>query len=183
MSSKVSDISFIKLKTRRFFVKKNERYGVPSKGLIKSWTVVDKTLQFIPILVMDDYRIRGVPRKDKYTISIDEIRSYIRNPDRDADNYNLDNFESVAYINQLYALEFYKTLTDRELFGSIFTRDYKTVQISFGENGPDEVEIEEEYWDRNNNTEIEMTEDDKEIQKEISSKNIKPIGRSATNMF
>lgn len=174
--------SSIKLKTRRFSVKKEEGYGVPSKGLIKSWTVVDKTLKFIPILIIDDYRIRGVPRKDKLTISIEEIRSYIRNPDRDPDEYSLDNFESIAYINQLYALEFYKTLTDAELFGSIFTRDYKTVQISFGLNGPDEVEIEEEFWDRNNSTEIEMTEEDREFQQEISSQNIKPVGRSATDM-
>jgi len=173
----------IKLKTRRFNVKKEEGYGIPSKGLIKSWTVVDKNLKFVPILVIDDYRVRGVPRKDKHTISVEEIRSYIRNPDRDPDEFNLDNFESIAYINQLYALEFYKTLTDRELFNSIFTRDYKNVQISFGTNGPDEVEIEEEFWDRNNSTEIEMTEDDVEFQNEISQKKIKPVGRSSTDMI
>lgn len=174
--------SDIKLKTRRFKVKKDEGYGVPSKGLINSWTVVDKELKFVPILIIDDYKIRGIPRKDRFTISIEEIRSYIRNPDRDLDEYNLDNFESIAYINQLYALEFYKSLTNKQLFGSLFTRDYKTVQISFGINGPDEVEIEEEFWDRNNSKEIEMTEEDKEFQQEISEKGIKPVGRKATDL-
>lgn len=172
----------IKLNTRRFKVKKDEGYGVPSKGLIKSWTVVDKDLKFIPILIIDDYRIRGVPRDDRFTISIGEIRSYIRNPEREQDEYNLDNFESIAYINQLYALEFYKSLTDKELFESLFTRDYKTIQISFGVNGPDEVEIEEEFWDRNNSKEIEMTEEDKEFQKEITEKGIKPLESKATDM-
>jgi hypothetical protein len=119
---------------------------------------------------------------DKHTIDIGEIRSYIRLPTREEDEYNLDNFESIAYINQLYALEFYKTLTDKELFESIFTRDYKTVCISFGLNGPDEVEIEEEFWDRNNSTEIEMTEEDKEFQNEIISKKIVPVDRSETRM-
>lgn len=174
--------TFIKLKTRRFNVKKEEGYGVPSKGLIKSWTVVDKELKFVPILIIDDYRVRGVPRKERLTISIGEIRSYIRQPDREPDEYNLDNFESIAYINQLYALEFYKTLTDEQLFSSLFTRDYKTVQISFGLNGPDEVEIEEEFWDRNNSKEIEMTDEDKEFQQEIIEQGIKPVGRSSTDI-
>ena len=173
----------IKLKTRRFNVKKEEGYGVPSKGLIKSWGVVDKTLKFIPILIIDGYKIRGVPRKDKFTLSIEEIRSFIRNPDRDIDDYNLDNFESVAYINQLYAIEFYESLSNLQLFGSLFTRDYKTVQISFGDNGPDEVEIEEEFWDRNNSSEISMTEEDVEFQNEISEKGIKPVNRSATGLI
>lgn len=177
-----SGTTFIKLKTRQFKVKKDEGYGVPSKGLIKSWTVVDNSLKFIPILIIDDYKIRGVPRKNKFVISIEEIRSYIRNPNRDPDEFNLDNFEAVAYINQLYALEFYKTLTDEQLFGSLFTRDYKTVQLSFGLNGPDEVEIEEEFWDRNNSTEIEMTDEDKDFQQEISQQRIKPIGRAATDL-
>jgi len=172
----------VKLKTRRFIVKKNEGYGVPSKGLIKSWTVVQKDLKFIPFLVIDDYLIRGVPRKDRLKIDIEEIRTFIRSPDRDPDEYNLDNFESIAYINQLYALEFYKTLTNEQLFSSLFTRDYKKVQISFGKNGPDEVEIEEEYWDRNNSTEITSSETDLEIQKEIEENGIQPVYKTCVSL-
>jgi hypothetical protein len=173
----------IKLKTRRFVVKKNEGYGVPSKGLIKSWNVVQKDLKFIPFLVVDEYLIRGVPRKDRLKIDIEEIRRFIRSPDRDPDEYNLDNFESIAYINQLYALEFYKTLTDEQLFSSLFTRDYKKVQVSFGENGPDEVEIEEEYWDKNDSAEITSTDNDLEIQKKIKENGIKPVDKSCVMML
>ena len=155
---------------------------IPSKGLIKSWRVVDTTLKFIPILIVDGYKVRGVSRKNRFLISMDEIRSYIRNPEREESEFNLDNFESVAYINQLYATEFYKSLTDDDLFKSLFTRDYAKIQISFGENGPDEVEIEEEYWDRNSSSKITETEEDKELQKELKGMNIKPISKESHSM-
>jgi len=175
-------MSNIKISTRRYTVKKNEGYGVPSKGLIDSWAVVDKSINFLPILIVDGYKVR-TPRKNKHTISLEEIRSYIRNPEREPDEHNLDNFESSMYINQLYALEFYKTLTDTQLFNSIFTRDYKSIQLSFGPNGPDEVEIEETFWDRNSNDVITLTDEDKVFQDEIIKSGVKPSVKSITDMF
>lgn len=177
----------IKLEVRKYNIKKNDGYTVPSKGLIKSWRITDKTLKFIPLLIIDDHRIRGVPREDKFFIDIKEIREYIRDPNREPDEYNLDNFESIMYINQLYALEFYESLSSKDLFSSLFTRDYKKIQLYFGVNGPDEVEIEEEFWDRNKFKEsengLDLTEEDKEFQQEIVDQNIKPIDRQSMSMI
>ncbi len=136
------------INTRKYKIKKDQDYVVPSKGLILSWKILN--CKFVPILYIND-KIIKYPRKDKNIISLKELRDYIRET---YDSPFLESLENVFYINQLYGIEFYKTLSNKDLFNSIFTRDIK-IQLHFGKNGPEEVEVEEEYWDRGINNEID----------------------------
>lgn len=166
----------IKLNTRRYKVKKSQGYGVPSKGLIRSWRMVDPDCKFIPVLYINNRKIRA-PRSDRNLISIPELRNYIRDMDCPVEDYEfeLDSFEQLFYHYQLFGIEFYKTLSNKDMFDSLFTRDIKQLQISFGENGPEEVEIEEEFWDRKGPDVITETEDDLEMQSELSK--LQPINQ------
>jgi tRNA-binding EMAP/Myf-like protein len=139
----------IKINTRVYKVKKSEGYIIPSKGMICSWKVLDKKCKIVPCFCIND-RIIISPRKNKKIIDIAELRNYIRNIDvpEEPHEIELDSFENLFYNYQLYGIQFYQTLTNKQLFDSLFTRDIKQIQISFGPNGPDEVEIEETYWDR-----------------------------------
>ena len=164
----------IKINTRRYKVKKSNGYTVPSKGMILSWRIVDENCKMIPILQINGKTIRA-PRSDKHFISISEIRNYIRNIEvpEEPHEIELDSFENLFYNYQLYGIEYYPTLTNKQLFDSLFTRDIKMIQLSFGVNGPDEVEVEEEFWDRKQTEEIKETEEDKSIQDEI--KELEPL--------
>lgn len=167
MSTEIKNsINEVVCSTRRYKVKKNQFYTIPSKGMIRSWRVVDDC-KFIPILYIDDKIVR-VPREDKNYISISHIRNYIRSLDAPESpvEVELDRLENVFYNHQLYGIEYYSTLTDKELFDCVFTRDIK-VQLSFGANGPEEVEIEEEYWDRKGAVTITQTDEDIEMMNEI----------------
>lgn len=140
----------IKLNKRIYKLKKNNNYKIPSKGLIQSWKVLN--CGFIPILVVNDYKIKH-SRKQKELISIPELRKYIREiefPQTQIEK-ELDNIENNFCMYQLYATEYYKTLPNEDLFNSLFTRDIN-VNLYFGPNAPDEIEIEEEYWDRNSDS-------------------------------
>ena len=134
------------LSTRKYKIKKDENYTIPSKGLIKSWRLVD-CINFIPILYING-KIIKFKRENKNIISIPELRNYIRNIDIEDENFILlDNLENVMYHEQLYALEYYQSLSNNDMFNSLFTKNLN-IQLSFGDYGPDEVEIEETYWDR-----------------------------------
>lgn len=163
----------IKINKRRFKVKKSQDYTIPSKGMIVSWRVVDDVYNVIPILRVNDTTVK-VPRKDSFTISIPEIRNYIRSDESIDSPYRseLDSLENIFYNYQLYGTEYYKSLSNKELFDSLFTRDIK-LQLYFGVNGPSEVEIEEEYWDRKGSVDIDMTNEDIEMQKELNG--IEPL--------
>jgi hypothetical protein len=169
MSSSQQPID-IKINTRRYKVKKTEGYNVPSRGLIRSWKMIDDKCKFIPILYINGIPIR-TPRSDKNLLSISEIRNYIRNLEYIESKYehDLDLLEQLFFNNQLYGIEYYKTLTNKDLSESLFTRDLKKLQISFGSNGPEEVEIEEEFWDRKGEDIITQTEEDLEMLEEIKS--------------
>lgn len=171
----------IKINTRRYKVKKSQEYTVPSKGLIRYWKMVDNNCKFIPILYINGRAIR-TPRSDKNTISISEIRNYIRNLEyiESQQEHELELFEQLFFNNQLYGIEYYKTLTNKELSESLFTRDIKKLQISFGSNGPEEVEIEEEFWDRKGEDIITQTEEDLEMMDEI--KYIQPLDRKIISL-
>lgn len=178
----MSDNLKIKINTRRFTVKKNENYSVPSKGLIRSWRMVDKNSKFIPILYINN-RAVVTPRSDIRVVSIPEIRNYIRNMECTGEErqVELDAFEQLFYSYQLYGIEYYPSLSNKELFDSLFTRDIKRLQLSFGKNGPDEVEIEEEFWDRKVVDDITQTEEDIELQKEIST--LKPLDHKVVSLI
>ena len=134
------------LSTRKYKIKKDENYTIPSKGLIESWRLVD-CINFIPILYING-KIIKFKRENKNIISIPELRNYIRNIDSEDENFILlDNLENVMYHEQLYALEYYQSLSNNDMFNSLFTKNLN-IQLSFGDYGPDEVEIEETYWDR-----------------------------------
>lgn len=164
-----SDKLDVKINTRRYKVKKSQDYTIPSKGMIRSWRMIDSNCKMIPILYINGRVIR-TPRSDKNLISISEIRNYIRGIEVPEEQYQieLDSFETLFYNYQLYGIEYYPTLTNQELFNSLFTRDIKKLQLSFGRNGPDEVEIEEEFWDRKGTSDITQTEDDIKMQEEIN---------------
>lgn len=160
----------IRINSRRYKIKKSQEYTIPSKGLIRSWKVID--CNFIPLLYINNKLVR-YSRYDKFVISIPELRNYIRSIEcpEEENERNLDLLEHLFFSNQLQSIEYYSTLGSKDFFDSIFTRDLK-IQLLF-KNGPEEVEIEEEYYDRKNNETIVETSEDKELQEEIS--NLKPI--------
>lgn len=170
MKMSSSPLIDIKINTRRYKVKKSQDYTVPSKGLIRSWKMIDNDCKFIPILYINGRPIR-TPRSDKNLLSIAEMRNYIRNLEyiESKHEHELDLFEQLFFNNQLYGIEYYKTLSNKDLSESLFTRDFKKLQISFGINGPEEVEIEEEFWDRKGEDIITQTEEDLEMLEEIKS--------------
>jgi hypothetical protein len=171
----------IKIKTRKYKVKKNQGYTVPSKGLIRSWKMVDENCNISPVLYINN-RIIDISRKDKNTVCIAEIRKFINDIDCPEEEYeqNLVSFGDLFYNYQLFSLPYYPKLSNNDYSSSLFTKDIKSIQLSFGEDGPNEVEIEEEYWDRKGENEITQTEEDIEMQNEI--KTLKPINQKITDL-
>lgn len=164
----------IPLKKRTYTLYKKDNFTITSKGMITSWKIISD-VSFVPILYINEIKIT-TPRKEKNVLSIAEIRGYIRDMDvlTEQNHNKLDKVENMCYLSQLYGIEHYKTLTNEELFNSIFTRDL-SIRISFGNNDsvPEEVEIEEEYWDRNHHKNIENENvNDKEFQEQMLNKNI-----------
>jgi hypothetical protein len=169
----------IKINTRKYKVKKSQDYTVPSKGLIISWKIIDDC-KFVPILYINGRPIR-TPRSNKNLLLVSEMRNYIRNLKtvETREEHELDLFEQLFFNNQLYGIEYYKSLSNTDLSNSLFTRDIKKLQISFGINGPEEVEIEEEFWDRKGDV-ITQTEEDLEMQEEI--KYLQPLDKKLINL-
>lgn len=134
----------LELKTRTITLKKSNGYIVPSKGMISSWKL--EINQDFRILI-DDINL-NTPRIDKNIVSISEIRNYIRNLDliEEPHEVELQRFENYFCVSQLYGTKFYLSLSNDNLFNSLFTRDMK-IQLFF-DDGPDEVNVEETYWDR-----------------------------------
>ncbi len=187
----------IELNTRTFTIKKNQDYKFPSKGLIHSWEIKCNVPNLK--LLINNY-IVNIKLQNPLFFPVSEIRNYIRNIDcpETIDENNLCNIEGLLFKSQIDAIEFYPTLTTQNLYNSIFNRDL-TIQLKCLDNSdtPDEILIEETYWDRkgnkeydrlekereqrNKNKEEENDKDDENIQKYIKE-NIKPINSSISNL-
>ena len=143
------------IKTRTYTIKKSEGYKIPSIGLIRSWKVItnqndtDTQTHLIPTLLINDIRI-DLPKKNQYVISIPEIRDYIKTTD-DYDMYIQDclqNIEILLFSHQINAIQYYPTLSNKDFFESIFTKDISVKLVFKTKDTPEEILIEEEYYDR-----------------------------------
>ena len=156
----------ITLKTRVLCLKRKDNYTITSKGLICGWRVLN--CRRIPFLCVNGKVLR-VSRKDPYNVSIPELREFMRgldNVDTPLQN-TLDIVENVFFTQQLSAVEYYQSLTDKDFFNSVFTRDLQ-LSLYFGDGDlPDEINVEETYWDRKSTSEITETQEDMEAQSVI----------------
>lgn len=171
----------IKLNTRVLTLKRSQNYTVNSKGLIVQWKVNDGC-KSVPFLCINDVMVKA-PRKDPYTISIPETRKYIRDIDipQTPNETLLDNFENLFFTHQLSATEYYSELSNSELFDSIFTRDLR-VRLHFGNNAPDEIRVEETYWDRKGNSEITDVDEGEDFETIDQIKNMKGVEIDVVNL-
>ena len=155
-----------RLKTRTFKINESNKFKIPSVGMIQQWeikniTTIDKkkkkcnfnkdTVQ--PIFCIGNMEI--VPFNQWYEcniISVKKLRNYIRDimfPENETDQKML-LLENVFYEQQIKGTEYYYSLTNEELFDSLFTKDLniyielKNVPFEY------EIEIEETYWEKNN---------------------------------
>jgi len=136
------------LKSRSHFLNSEYNFTIPSKGLIKSWTIVGN----IPgELFLGDIHI-NTPRNNINIFDFAEIRDYIRNMDIQYDKTDvvLTNLEATFYGYQLDAIQFYPSLNSDIFFNTLFTRDIKPIQFKFSEIPTSDIEVIEEYYDRTN---------------------------------
>lgn len=138
--------------TRTYKIKSQENYKIPSKGMILSWTVNDKSL--CPTLYIDGEKVEYSFTDN--SMSIKELRDYISTivpMTREEDS--LVSLGDKIYLQQLYGMEYYKHLSNTELSSCIFTRDMN-IQILFSNETSNgsvdeedrEVEITEIYYKR-----------------------------------
>jgi hypothetical protein len=157
----------MKLATRTFFLQKCQGYLVPSKGLIKSWKIItgwnkekknvmiyeepteEKKIEIkefpIPKITLDNF-ILDIPHSDPYLIDWTTIRQFCRDLiPMSIEETRWDSFEQLLFGYQLYAVAHYQGVDS--FFDYIFTKDINKIIFDFGD-GPDEIEVEEVYWDR-----------------------------------
>lgn len=134
----------IPLETRTFTITKETGYKIPSKGLIRSWTITDCELS--PKLLINGIEYT-FPRTNPLKICIEEIRSYLQDTNNILEP-NMERLENQFYMQQLLSTEYYLGVSNKDLFKSLYTKDYE-IKLDFGEEGPEKVGITEEYWNRN----------------------------------
>ncbi len=135
--------------TRKFKIHKKNFYTIPSTGMICKWKILSKTNAKC-CLIIDDVKI-DVPLKNSKIIDIAEIRKYIKElyPENEK-QHMISRLEHLFYEQQLHAMAYYAHVNDEVFFSTIFTGNCKRIQLDFGKNGPEIIEVEETYIDRTN---------------------------------
>jgi len=164
-----------KLSTRNYTLSTNNNFKIPSIGLIQSFKIqnfdslIEKYKNIKLVLTIGNFQIETSDLYNseiKDTISIKELRNYIRNidfPETDFDN-KLLNFEHFLFSQQLKCTEHYYTLNNKDLQDSIFTSGinlYIEAKLNNVENSfekckdlesssqiLDDILIEETYWEK-----------------------------------
>lgn len=134
----------IPLETRTYTITRESDYKIPSKGLIRSWTVTD--CEISPKLLINGIYYE-LPRSNPLKICISEIRTYLQDTNNILEP-DLERLENQFYMQQLLCTEHYLGVSSKDLFTSLYTKDYE-IKLDFGENAPEKVSITEEYWNRN----------------------------------
>lgn len=179
-----------KLSTRTYTLNSEKQFKIPSIGLIQSFKILnyndlkEKYSILKPVLLLGNFKI--IPQKlyspeNIDTISIKELREYIRNMDFPNDSYenNLISMEHYLYTQQLKSTEYYYTIQNKNLFDSIFTSGMNVyIELHYCENENeetmsiiDEITIEETFWDKIREDDTYSLSD--EIKNEKTNKLIK----------
>ena len=182
-----------KLSTRCYTLNKEKQFKIPSIGLIQSFKIqnYDKLKEkysiLTPVLFLGNFKITPqelYTPENEDTISIKELRQYIRNIDFPNNVYenNLLNIEHFLYSQQLKCIEYYYTIQNKDLFDSIFTSGMNVyIELQYDENNDtksneikeqlsiDEITIEETYWDKIREEDTYSLDD--EIKKETNNLN------------
>jgi hypothetical protein len=135
------------LSTRTYIIKKKEGYKIPSTGLLKSWSWKDSDI--VPVLVIGSFSTKNIPyNHSQNKIDMSDIREYIREivPMTIEEN-KMVQLEHFLYGCQLNAFEWFKNVDSKVFFNTVFNQGLD-IRLSFGPDGLDEVEIQEEYYDR-----------------------------------
>ena len=159
-----------KLSTRTYTLNSEKQFKIPSIGLIQSFKILnynelkEKYSILKPVLLLGNFKI--IPQElyspeNIDTISIKELREYIRNMDFPNNSYenNLISMEHYLYSQQLKSTEYYYTIQNKDLFDSIFTSGMNVyIELHYCENKEndteetlsvvDEITIEETFWDK-----------------------------------
>lgn len=141
----------VQLDERRFILRREKNYTIPSLGLILGWKVLTP-LSNHPVLLFNGHEIR-FPSSDPYYFSIKELREYCRSiviPETEEET-QMDILEMSLYNHQLDAIQYYPSLSMEELSNSIFTKEIKPITFHLPEDAPDEIEVSEQYYNRGTN--------------------------------
>ena len=134
------------LKTRSYKIYKDQGYKIPSIGLLKSWKW---NIDIKPTLVFGSFTTdKFQDFTNKFDMKV--FREYLREMiPMTVEENKLITFEEFLYGCQLNAIEWYQKISDyNEFYNTIFNQ-HVNIFIDF-KDGPDSVDIEEEYYDRNN---------------------------------
>jgi len=135
-----------KLATRTHTINKSNNFSIPTKGLVKSWTVdTEKSVD----LFFGNTKL-NIPRLKNNVFDFTEIREYIRNMDFQYDENDsiLTNLEALFFGYQLCAFQFYQSLDNDVFFNTLFTRDIPVIRFEFTEDINEDITVIEEYYDR-----------------------------------
>jgi len=133
----------IPLETRNLTLTKDTNYKINSKGLIRSWSIND--CEISPKLLINGIHYE-LPRSNPQKICIKEIREYLQDVEQILEP-DLERLENQFYMQQLLCTEYYLGVSSKDLFTSLYTKDYE-INLDFGENSPENINITEEYWNR-----------------------------------
>lgn len=142
----------LSLDQRTFTLKKETNYTVPSTGMIYSWKILNTDLSETPRLFLSDYEVK-IPQKDPYEFSVSEIRQYCRAIEypETPEETMLEVLEATLYGQQLQGIQYYPTLTNEQLYNSIFTKEIKPILFIFPNDAPEEIVVLETYYNRGTN--------------------------------
>ncbi len=177
----------IKKNTRQFPANSDKNFIIPSKGMICGWKIIpeddeqkNNIISKPPNLVLNNFEIK-IPRRDPLVICLKEMRDYIRDEIYFTDNEDkneLTSLEALFSGMQIQATEFYSTMSTDEMYDCIFTRDFKSVSLEFGDYDPGNITIEETYWDRKK---AEDNTEDKADENEIKEMMSDPLVSDKTS--
>jgi hypothetical protein len=133
----------------------DKSYTIPTKGLVVSWKQLNGPLMDLYFgTTKIDY-----PRENLREWNMTDLRKYLRDLlPQDEYTTSLCSLEARFFSDQLTCFEFYKSLTDEQLSNALFTRDipqiyFKIASTASNITAPQELKIEEQYYNRTNEVE------------------------------
>lgn len=145
--------------TRQFTLKSENRFKTPSTGLIKSWKILNNENEHLnAFVIFGNYELeitKIIPSfATSKTISVDEIRQYIREIDypETEDDIKLLQLEDFICSQQIKSIQYYHSVPSSELYNCLFTSElnvYIELRDNFNQVIQDDLQIEETYWEKN----------------------------------
>lgn len=121
------------LETREYKIRQSNNYSIPSKRLVKSWTLKPKDRAQHDLLCEHPPRIKikdldiyfnwQNTRDDPLHYSLADLRNYARNiqcPETEEEEQIVE-LDRIFFAEQIDANEYYKNISSKDFFESVFT--------------------------------------------------------------